>query len=160
MSQQVIVVAIEIENANGFVVQVELPPGEDFKKLVEGAIAAGQNDEAIRTIGHDFFPLVHGLCDDEFGQTGVANFFFFQKFGDDTENLSTVFQHSIRKDTHEADVTSSVHEPDVAFGQHSTGEPGDVGMEWIETFGGAAKNADGVHVEWKDEFVCLGVYAC
>src|SRR6266571_4248634 len=59
--QQMIVVAVDIENATRLAVQAELRPGQRLAELLEGTEAAGHSDEAIGQIRHHLLALMHGV---------------------------------------------------------------------------------------------------
>lgn len=108
--QEAVIVAVDVENADGFLMEAELCPGEDLKEFIEGSIGSGQGDEGIGEIGHQRFAFMHGFDDVEPGQFLMGNFFFDQLARDDANDFAAAGEHGIGDEAHQADMGSAVDE--------------------------------------------------
>lgn len=72
-SEKRVVVAGDIENTAALVVDPKLNPGYDLAELFPRAEAPGKGDEKVREVGHRLLPLVHGVDDAQFRDTGMAD---------------------------------------------------------------------------------------
>jgi hypothetical protein len=88
--QEVVVVAILVEQEDGFLMKSEQCPGKDFEELVEGAEAAGQGDEGVRELGHEGFAVVHGLDNVDFGEAGVSDLLVDERLGDNSGDEAAI----------------------------------------------------------------------
>src|SRR5918997_1681992 len=61
--EQRVVVAGDVQQAARLGVLAELGPGQDLEELLEGAVAPGEGDEALRELGHLGLALVNGSND-------------------------------------------------------------------------------------------------
>lgn len=98
--KQMVVVALDVQNAAGLALQSELVPGEDLAELVERAIAAGQGNESIGEFGHKGFALVHGPGHAQVRQTAMRHLACHQVTGHDADDFSAGLQNGIRELAH------------------------------------------------------------
>jgi hypothetical protein len=68
----------------------ELQPSQGFKQLVQRAKTSWQSDEAVAQIDHHLLALVHAGHDMQFRDAAMAEFFFHQRLGDDTDHLTVL----------------------------------------------------------------------
>ena len=120
--QQRRVVALDVEQAAGLLVQAELRPGEDLAELLERAEAAGQRDEAVREIGHALLALVHRGGDDQFGQAVVGQLLAPQPLRDDADRLSAGRKHRLGHRAHHANAAAAEDKGDAAS-RRTAGRP-------------------------------------
>ena len=85
-AEQAVVITVAVENAHGFVVVTQLPPGPDFKQFFKSADAAGQCQKGIGLFSHEAFAFVHGVHHMQHGAAVVREFFFNQGRGDDAHH--------------------------------------------------------------------------
>src|SRR6266849_5436150 len=107
-------IAYSIEQADRFGMQADLLPGDDLEEFVEGAVAAGERDKAVRQVGHHSFALVHTIYLVQLSQSLVRNFAAEEAARDDANCFSAPGQHSIRYDAHQPDTGPAVYQPQPA----------------------------------------------
>src|ERR1700743_1072274 len=99
--------------------KTKLSPGDDFKKFLERADAAGQRDKTIGQFRHKRFAFVHGLDDAQVRQSAMADFLGHEGFWNDADDVSARCENRIGNYTHEADISSAIHEFNAASGEFS-----------------------------------------
>ena len=107
-AQQVVVVAVDVEQADRLVVVAELAPGPDLVQLLQRADAAGQGDEGVGALGHHLLAHVHGRHHVQFVQAGVADLALHQAFGDDADHAAAGGQRGVGHLAHQADLAAAV----------------------------------------------------
>ena len=140
-----VVEVVDVEEADGVVVDGELGPGEDLEEFVEGADAAGEGDEAAGDVGHHLFTLVHGVYDAEFVDAGVAEFFVHELPGDDAGDAaaSASVEDGVGEVAHEPGAAAAVDEGDVTVGHFGAEGAGGGGVGGASAGGCAAVDAEG-----------------
>ena len=85
-----------------FVVDLQLVPGQQLKKFIEGTEAAGQDDGGVAAFVHHFFAGMHIRDDGEPGKTFVMVFPCGEDLGDNAFDLYACCEGGIRHQAHEA----------------------------------------------------------
>lgn len=110
-------IAMAVDDADGFAVLAELASDQDFKKLFICADASRKNEEAVAPLLKQAFSLAHGVHDDEFIASLVADFEIEKAFGDDADGFAAGFASGPRNLTHEADASAAGDQGDASPGQ-------------------------------------------
>lgn len=106
----------DVEAADGFVVDAELCPGEDFAEFLVGSEAARKGDEGVGQLGHEGFALVHRGDDPQIG-AAVGQLAIDEHLRDDADDLTAGGERGVGQDAHQADITGTVHEADAALAE-------------------------------------------
>ena len=106
--QQMIEVALDVEDADGLRLQLQLQPGNHLEHFFERAIAARQHDEPIAAIGHRALALMHRLDDLQLGEAAVCNLGPHQVPRDDANDIAAVREHLVGERAHHADMAATI----------------------------------------------------
>ena len=136
--------AVDVEEADGVLVDTQLGPGEDFEEFVEGAVAAGEGDEGLAFFDHEELALVHGGGDVEVGEVGVFELAGVEEGGDDAGDVSAGGEGGIGDGAHHADTAAAVDEADLAVGEGLAGLDGGLDEAGVVAGAGAAVDGEGV----------------
>lgn len=150
-----VVVAAGVEEANGFVMNTKLGPGEDLEEFIEGSQAAGECNESIGKVGHHHLTFVHGFDDVERCNTVVFEFTRLEEAGDDSSYVTAGGEGGIGDGAHEAGAAAAVDEGDAALGQERSQMSGGLGVVWVDAAAGGAEDTDAG--EWAGLGAGLGV---
>jgi len=107
----------DVEKDNRFAVMTKLPPGDYLYKFVEGAEAAGQNDESVSPFGKHHLSLMHGIDDVQLCYTGVGDFSFLEESGNDSFDGSAVLHDRICYASHQSNIAAPENKGDSTFGK-------------------------------------------
>lgn len=118
--QEVVVITIDIEYADGFGVESQLLPSEDLEQFLEGADTARESKESIGEVGDSAFASVHIGCDDELRAAFMFPSLFDHKLWDDAHDFTTMLQGSVGDSAHESGMSATIDETDVFGGEDST----------------------------------------
>ena len=88
-AEELVVEAVDVEQEDGLLVEIEGVPGEDFEEFFEGAEASGERNEGIGALTHESFAGVHGVGDVQLGDALVSDFQIDQNFGNDADDFAT-----------------------------------------------------------------------
>src|SRR5262249_14209404 len=86
--EQAIPVAFSIQQRARLDLDAKLRPGNNFGKLLQRAIAAGQSDERIGKVRHQRFALVHGGHHVQLGHAAMPDLTLHEPFRDDSDGFS------------------------------------------------------------------------
>ena len=136
--------AVDVEEADGVLVDTQLGPGEDFKEFVEGAIAAGEGDEGLAFFDHEELALVHAGGDVEVGEVGVFELAGVEEGGDDAGDMAAGGEGGIGDGAHHANTAAAVDEADLALGEGLAGLDGGLDEAGVVAGAGAAVDGEGV----------------
>ena len=139
-------ITADIENDDGLGMLAQLLPGDDLQALVEGAEAAGQNDEGIGQAEHGIFAGVHGADFEQFRDAVVADLELVEKFGDDAGHSAAAGQHRVGDDAHQSDAAAAEDQPDAARRHGRAQLPRRQRIGGIGPLAGAAEYGDGVQL--------------
>ena len=123
----------------------ELRPGEDLKRLLEGAEAAGQRDEPVGQRGHRSLAFVHRAHDAQLGETAVGQLASDQRLRDDADRLAALGQHRVGEDAHEPHLAASVDQADPPRHQLGAETARGVGIAGATACRRAAEDAEAAH---------------
>ncbi len=100
----------------GFLMALQLRPGQLLGEFLERADAAGQSDESVGAFEHHALALMHVLDDDELLHVEQRVFALDQKSGDNPGDLPAAGEHRARDAAHQAVVAAAEHEPEPGRG--------------------------------------------
>lgn len=85
---QVVEVVVDVEQRDGFLVDVELAPGQHGRELFEGTEAPGKNDKGVGLTQHFVLTFVHraGLNQACYVHLGKAH--LLEEGGDDADDFT------------------------------------------------------------------------
>ena len=89
LCQQGVVVACCVEDNDGFKVEAELFPRDDFEQFLERSHPAWQGHAGVAQLGHLLFAAVHIGCDDEARHTLVLPLLVYHKLRNNADGLAT-----------------------------------------------------------------------
>jgi hypothetical protein len=141
LPEERVVIATDIEDAAGFLVDSKLEPSEDFAELLPTAEASGKKDECIRQVSHESFPFVHGVDDAKLGQRSVSYFFLDERFGHDANGATASREYGICKHAHQSHTAAAEDQSDAGGGELAPEMLGCVRVGGIITAAGSAENA-------------------
>ena len=118
---EAVVVIVDVENADRFVMQSQLEPCGCLEQLFHRTDTAGSGDETVCQIRHQGFALVHVLDDVKSRQLFVSQFLVHQIFRNDTGDFATEMDHFIGKNAHQPHFAAAIDQRDV-FVDHFTGQ--------------------------------------
>lgn len=109
-------VAQDIQAADGFAVDAELGPGQDFAKLFVGAQSARQRDEGVGELCHEGFAVVHGSDDAQIG-AAVRQLAIDEHLRDDADDLAARGKSRVGQHAHQADVAAAIDQSDAPLAE-------------------------------------------
>ena len=115
--EEVVEVAVDVEDAAALVVDAELRPGDRFHELLAGAEPPWQHDERVRQLGHERLALVHGRDHVEIAEGAVRDLVPGQGLGDHARRPSACRDGSVGHHAHQPDRGAAVDEADATLGQ-------------------------------------------
>ena len=133
--EQRIVEAIDVEQQDGFRVELEGLPREDFEHLLEGSEATGEDEEGVGLLAHEGFAGVHGVDDVELRDAAVGHLEIDEDDGYHPGYISSRSDCGVRDSLHEADVRAAVDEAYVASGEGCAELGGGVTIDWVDAVG-------------------------
>ena len=142
---ELIPVAIDVQQGDRLGVDVEELPAEHLKELFEGAGAAGHSNECVSFLNHGDFTLVHGVHNIEGGLAGVYAFQADQLVGDYAVHKTASVEGSTGDGTHQAGTAATVDHADIVLSAEGTQLTGTLSKERIITGTGAAIDGEIVH---------------
>lgn len=117
-------------------------PGEDLEHLLHGSEAARKDEEGIGTLGHEGFASMHGVDDVEFGAAVIGDLFVDEDVRNDADDAAAAIDGCLRDGVHEADISATVDEADVAFGEGATEVNGSLLIDRITAGCAGAEDSD------------------
>ena len=134
-----------------FAVDLQLVPGQQLKKFIEGAEAAGQDNGRVAAFIHHFFAGMHIRDDGELGQAFVMMFPFGQHFGDNPRDVYAFGEGGIGHQPHQTLASAAVDEFEIQDADVFRELGGMPGENRVISIFGAAKNCDGsdLHIKIK-----------
>ena len=95
--------------------QPQLVPRQQLERLIEGAEAAREHDDAVGQLGHAGLASMHGRLDIQFGEALVSHLAFDELLGHDADGFAAATHHCIGHHPHQPDVTSAEDQPMAAL---------------------------------------------
>ena len=123
-TQHAVVVTIEIEETNRFVVIAQLAPGPDLIKLFKGPYAAGQSNECIGFFGHHLLAFVHGFYNVQLCTFCAGPFLFNQSPRNDADDASTSQHGGLSNCAHQTVSTPPINQLAAVLTNPSADLPG------------------------------------
>lgn len=145
-AEELVVEAIDVEQKDGLLVELEGVPGEDFEEFFEGSEAPGERNECISSLTHEGFAGVHGVGDVQLGDALVGDFQIDQNFRNDADDFAAGGQGCFCCGAHEADLGSAVDEADVVLGESASESFGCGTIAWVRSISGGTEDSD---VAWR-----------
>ena len=142
---ELIPVAVDIQQRNGLGMDAEELPAEHLEELLEGAGAARHGDERVSLLNHGDLALVHGIHDVEGGLAGVDALQADQLVGDHAVHKTASVEGSTGDGTHQAGTAATVDHADIVLSAEGTQLTGTLSKERIITGTGAAIDGEIVH---------------
>lgn len=142
---EIVVIAIDIQQADGMGVLPELGPGPHLEQFLHRADATRHGDEAFRQLHHQGLAGMHGLDDVQVGQTGMGDFLEGQEFRNDPGNTPARSQGRISQFAHESHTATAVDDFDAPFGERPSDSPGSPDKDRIQTRIRSTIDAYGFH---------------
>ena len=115
--KQRVVIAARVEDDDGFEIESELFPRDDFHELLECAAASGQRNAAIAHVGDGLLALVHIAGFDEIRETRVVPVLIHHERWYDARHFSSGSKAGIGRGAHESHVSGTVDEAYAPPGQ-------------------------------------------
>lgn len=112
-----VVVAGDVQEAAGLLVDAELRPGPLLGDLFERSRASGQRQERIGSFCHLQFALVHRLDDDELCDGVVDDFALLKRSRNDAGHRAARLHRRVGDGAHQADVASAIDHSDAMRGE-------------------------------------------
>jgi hypothetical protein len=134
-------IAGDIDDEHRLVMQTELPPRQDFNRLVERADPAGQGSKRIGPFRHDALALVHVGHDDEVAEALMGGLTMLQVHRDDAGHSSAAGQRRVGGDAHQPVAAAAVDQLDAACREARAKFAGRLAIARVGASGGAAINA-------------------
>ena len=131
-----------VDQADRFLVNAELGPGEDFEELVGGTETARQGDKRIGKIGHAGFAFVHGIDDVKLRKAGMGQLSVHHGPRNDADGVPARSDDGVGQHAHEADVAAPENELQTALGQKPAELLSGFAVGRITASTGAAKDAE------------------
>src|ERR1044071_3877132 len=114
---QRIPVAVEIDQDQWFVVQPNLPPGENLESFIKRAHPAGQNREGVGQLEHPLLANMHAVDDMQLAGAAMTDLTHIEVMRDDSDHASAFGQHGIGHNTHQPDPTAAIDQGYASLGQ-------------------------------------------
>src|SRR5581483_7949742 len=152
-SQQRSPIAVDADDQDRLVVELQLAPGDDLEELVQRTGPAGQDDERIGPAEHRRLARMHALGDDQPADAAMADLGAQEMVGDDAGHLAAGAQRRIGHDAHEADPPAAEHDLDAGPGQAPAQLARRIAVALGAAAGGAAIDAHRLDPRWG----CLGL---
>ena len=108
--QQPVVVTGHVQQAQGFLVVTQLPPGPHFKQFFKRADAARQRQERIGPLRHQRLAFVHVGHHVQLGASVVGALFVHQRLWHHAHHGAPCCQGGVGHGTHQAVVATAVHQ--------------------------------------------------
>ena len=109
--EQMVPIAVDVEDDYRLLVQVELTPGGDFHGLVKRAQPAGEYHERIALGIHHLLALMHGVYHMQFGDALMANLDLVEKFRNDASDMAAGIDGSVGDPSHQSAASSAIDDP-------------------------------------------------
>jgi hypothetical protein len=140
--QQWVVEASGVEQEYGFGVNFEGLPGEHFEELLEGAEAAGEDEEGVGALAHECFAGVHGVGDVKLGEAVLGDLEIDEDLGDDADNVAACSERSLGDGAHEAYAGAAVDEADTTLGKGAAESLGHLAIDGACAFRRGTEDSD------------------
>ena len=108
---QVVEIAVRVEQSYRLVVETELRPGQHLEKFFQGPVPARQRGKGVGAAGHERLALVHVAGDDQLVQLPVGELLLLQGPGDHPDDASPGRQSGPCDDSHQPAASPAVHQP-------------------------------------------------
>jgi hypothetical protein len=118
-AQKVIVVPASIYQYTRFCVDPQLPPGKDFKKLVERAETARQSNKGISFLSHQCLALVHGFDQNQLAQMLMRNFDPSEGTGNHADDFAAMGERGVGQCAHQPHLCPAVYQAQSSLSQQS-----------------------------------------
>jgi hypothetical protein len=141
-----VVELLQVQQAEGLLVEAELRPGKDLAEFLDRAVAARQGHECVRQIRHEGFALVHGGHYAQIRDSPMGEFAVDEGLWDDAGDSSAAAECRIRDDAHEPNIAAAVNELQPAPGEKFTHCFCRSRERRVSSHTGAAKDADAFDV--------------
>jgi hypothetical protein len=105
---QVIEIAVHIQQGTRFAVQPELRTAQDLGDFFEGSKAAWQGNKRVRDFGQTSFSFADIPCQFQLDEARMSDFPIHEELGDDPGDGAAKPKGGIRDDTHEAGAAATV----------------------------------------------------
>jgi hypothetical protein len=107
-------IAGDVDDEDRLLVQPELPPRQDFDRLVERADTARQHRERIGPLGHDTFALMHIGDDNMLAEPAMSGLTMFQMYRDDPGNPAAAGHDRVGDTAHQPASAAAIDQLDPA----------------------------------------------
>src|SRR5689334_1256900 len=140
--QQMVVVALDVQNPAGLALQAELGPSQNFAELFESTVAPRHGDKGIRQLSHQRLALMHGFDDPQVGHFGMRHLFGDQRMRDDADDLAAGRTSRVRQYSHQSHVSAAVDNGDSTGNQATRQRSGNRSVSRTRTWARSAKHAN------------------
>jgi len=100
-----------VQDQDRFVMQAQLPPGQNLEQFIQGSGPAGQHDHRIGVHEHDLFALVHGFGHHVSRQVGLADLPGHQMRRNHAKRVPAGGLCCARNLAHQADIARTIDQP-------------------------------------------------
>ena len=108
--QQVVEETCRVEDIDLLAVDLQLVPRKQFKELIEGTEAAGQDDGCVAAFVHHLFAGMHIRDDGQLGKSFMMVFPFGEKFRDNAHDIYAFGEGGVGHQAHQARAAAAVDE--------------------------------------------------
>lgn len=140
--EQLVIEACDVEEHDRFGMQFQRLPGKNLEEFLEGAEAAGKDEEGVGEFSHEAFTGVHGVDDMQFLHALVGDFLVDEDVRDDADDAAVLGKGRIGDCAHETDVRTAVDQADVARGQRVSEFAGGFAVLGTAAFRGRTEDGD------------------
>ena len=144
-ADDMVVVAIHVEEGDGLVEDAQLAEHHHLEELVHGAHAARHGDKGVGHVLKDFLAFGHGVDHNQFVDVGATYAHVEQVLSDGADNPAMALFHHFGDDVHQAHIAAAIKQFAIVIGQNVAQFSGFFLVNWVKAHTAATKNTDFLH---------------
>ena len=108
VEKEVAIKSAGVQNIDLFVMDLQLVPGQHFKKFIQCSEATWQDDGCVAAVIHPFFSGMHVGDDRQLGKAFVVMLPTDEQFGNNTQDVDSFRQGGVCYETHQSGAAAAI----------------------------------------------------
>ncbi len=109
-----------VQQDDGFFMNRQLRPAENFAQFIQRSKAAGQRDKRIRQLRHHVLAFVHAANNMQLGQASMRHLAVSQLLRNDSDNFPARSEYCVCNDAHQAHMRPAIDQPEASLRHFGT----------------------------------------